>query len=248
MKPNLPNLPALESDTRPITLPELPAAEAIVRVFKLWRHDRQGLRRQEMREMAVISDVPFVSKMGVLCTVRTAQSEDAAAMVAWAKAAFATTETVLTMADEFTFTEEEERSIIEARAQSPLEIMLVTLIEGQVVAIAGLEKERRRRILHNVTLGIMIDERYRDQGIGHAMMRVMMDWARANPAIERVCLAVMSHNDRAIRLYERHGFVEEGRRVKHMQPLTNWLIRSRLPGALFPYHASDAPRRTLHTS
>ena len=42
-------------------------------------------------------------------------------------------------------------------------------------------------------------------------METLIAWAEANPLIEKIALAVFADNPRALRLYQRFGFVEEGR-------------------------------------
>ncbi len=42
-------------------------------------------------------------------------------------------------------------------------------------------------------------------------MEALIDWARANPRVEKIELRVRSSNVRAIALYRALGFVEEGR-------------------------------------
>jgi RimJ/RimL family protein N-acetyltransferase len=38
----------------------------------------------------------------------------------------------------------------------------------------------------------------------------LLNWAEANPVIEKICLEVFATNENAIRLYKKFGFVEQG--------------------------------------
>lgn len=61
-------------------------------------------------------------------------------------------------------------------------------------------------------LGILIGEkRYWDQGIGTEAMRLMLTHAFDSLNLNRVYLQVFAHNERAIHLYSKLGFQEEGR-------------------------------------
>lgn len=53
--------------------------------------------------------------------------------------------------------------------------------------------------------------------IGKLLMKGILDWAELNPLIEKVSLGVFSTNERAIALYEKMGFTEEGRKVKEFK-------------------------------
>jgi ribosomal protein S18 acetylase RimI-like enzyme len=52
---------------------------------------------------------------------------------------------------------------------------------------------------------------FRHQGAGEALMRDLMVWAKQTPRVGKIELLVRATNERAIRLYLKLGFVEEGR-------------------------------------
>lgn len=82
----------------------------------------------------------------------------------------------------------------------------------QVVGIAGLHPSGaalRRR--HAMNLGIAVHPDAHRQGVGHALMAALCDWADRWGQVLRTELTVYVDNAHAIRLYERHGFVQEGR-------------------------------------
>ena len=62
----------------------------------------------------------------------------------------------------------------------------------------------------NVTLGIMIASGYRGQGYGTEAINWTLDWAFTYGAQHRVSLSCFGFNERALRLYDRLGFVREG--------------------------------------
>ncbi len=63
---------------------------------------------------------------------------------------------------------------------------------------------------YNTSLGIMVRREWRDQGVGTALMTAMIAWARENPAVHRVAFTVLADNARAIHVYRKLGFQEEG--------------------------------------
>ncbi len=54
-------------------------------------------------------------------------------------------------------------------------------------------------------IGMLVDERHRDQGVGRALLEAALDWARAQ-GLRDVSLLVFPHNERAIALYRKSGF------------------------------------------
>jgi RimJ/RimL family protein N-acetyltransferase len=66
------------------------------------------------------------------------------------------------------------------------------------------------------TSGIMIgDKAFWDQGYGTEAMILLLDHAFLTLNLHRVDLQVYEHNQRAIKVYKKIGFVEEGRLREH---------------------------------
>ena len=65
---------------------------------------------------------------------------------------------------------------------------------------------------HLGRLEMMVAAPFRGRGIGGAMLASCLRWAEANPMLRKISLAVFADNDRAVALYQSHGFVQEGRR------------------------------------
>ncbi|WP_414171587.1 GNAT family N-acetyltransferase [Clavibacter tessellarius] len=63
----------------------------------------------------------------------------------------------------------------------------------------------------SANLRILIGPAGRDRGLGSEAVRLLVDHAFAATDLERISLEVLSINPRARRVYERAGFVEEGR-------------------------------------
>jgi L-phenylalanine/L-methionine N-acetyltransferase len=93
-----------------------------------------------------------------------------------------------------------------------MDISLVAELGGQVVASAGLFGSSpllRRR--HAISLGIAVAVPAQGKGVGDALMAALTDYADNWTTLQRIELTVFADNARAIALYQRHGFVEEGR-------------------------------------
>jgi RimJ/RimL family protein N-acetyltransferase len=56
----------------------------------------------------------------------------------------------------------------------------------------------------------------RGRGVGSALVAAAIDWARAHD-LHKLALGVFPHNEPAIALYRKFGFVEEGRLVRHIR-------------------------------
>ena len=65
-------------------------------------------------------------------------------------------------------------------------------------------------------LGMLVAHDWRGRGVGSALLEAAIEWARERE-LHKLSLGVFTHNEPAIALYRKFGFVEEGRRVKHFR-------------------------------
>ncbi len=94
------------------------------------------------------------------------------------------------------------------------------------VELAG-GRFRRNRSTTHVIIGVLAEAS--GHGVGTRLLEEAVRWAAAR-GLRRVELNVMAHNRRAIALYERLGFVHEGRRVDCL--LVDGVFRDELSMAL----------------
>jgi RimJ/RimL family protein N-acetyltransferase len=65
-------------------------------------------------------------------------------------------------------------------------------------------------------IGMMVARDWRGRGVGSALVAAAIEWGREN-GLHKLTLSVFPHNEAAIGLYRKFGFVEEGRREKHIR-------------------------------
>ncbi|MFN2588616.1 MAG: N-acetyltransferase family protein [Actinomycetota bacterium] len=80
-------------------------------------------------------------------------------------------------------------------------------------------------------LGMMVAAPWRGRGVGTKLLEACIDYGRSSGA-HKICLEVWPHNEAAIALYERHGFVREGYRRKQWRRRNGELWDSVLMGLL----------------
>jgi len=89
----------------------------------------------------------------------------------------------------------------------------VALAEGKVVGWCDILPIDRPTRAHNGVLGIAVVAGFRGRGIGAALMRVTLERARLI-GLTRIELSVREDNRPAAALYEKFGFVVEGKQRK----------------------------------
>ncbi len=81
--------------------------------------------------------------------------------------------------------------------------------------------------------GLVVDERYRRQGIGSALIRACKEWA-ANAGALNIRLEVRASNAAALALYQRHGFSAVGyRRAYYSAPIEDAVLLQAPLGAQY---------------
>lgn len=114
--------------------------------------------------------------------------------------------------NERNFTIEKQKSMIQSLLSPHNSTLLVAekdeQLVGYIIARGGAVKRKQ----HAAYLVIGVLQQYGGQGIGTQLLHEIERWARAQQLL-RLELTVMSHNERAIALYKKMGFVMEGEAV-----------------------------------
>jgi RimJ/RimL family protein N-acetyltransferase len=97
-------------------------------------------------------------------------------------------------------------------ARWDLDETLVALADGEIVGVLFVE----RTSFGFGELGMLVARAWRGRGVGTALVTAAIEWALAQ-GLHKLALSVFPHNEAAIALYSKFGFVEEGRRSKHMR-------------------------------
>lgn len=88
-------------------------------------------------------------------------------------------------------------------------VMFIADRDGEQIGHLGIELRRGL-----AEIGMLVAPEARGAGVGTALMQAAIDWCRNRDA-HKVALTLWPHNTAARALYERFGFVEEGRLVRH---------------------------------
>jgi RimJ/RimL family protein N-acetyltransferase len=114
----------------------------------------------------------------------------------------------------------EERDGIAHEPPTDVEKRATTFrLDGMLVAIAA---DELVGLLHvdqsfgSGEIGMMVARDWRRRGVGTALVAAAIEWGREN-GLHKLTLSVFPHNEAAISLYRKFGFVEEGRREKQIR-------------------------------
>jgi RimJ/RimL family protein N-acetyltransferase len=89
---------------------------------------------------------------------------------------------------------------------------LVAEMDGRLAADLAVQPAANPASQHVCIIGMSVAAPFRGVGLGGALLELALEWAAAW-TYSKATLSVLGHNDAAVRFYERHGFIHEGRRV-----------------------------------
>jgi RimJ/RimL family protein N-acetyltransferase len=144
---------------------------------------------------------------GTPVLLRSAQPGDAEAHIANSNEIMG--ERVYLMSESFRYGLEEIRSQFR-EADPSRELWLVAEVDGRVVGGADFRRGRWEKNAHTGELGLALRKEWRGRGLGEALLREGISWARAS-GIRKLKLGVFATNTAAIALYRKLGFQEEAR-------------------------------------
>ena len=149
-------------------------------------------------------------KNGHTCFLRQPLEDDAQNMLDYLNVMCAETDFITFGKEELPWNLEEKQKFIKEHLDDNNKIIILAEISGEIVGIASISGGKPKRAKHIGELGITILKKYWSIGIGHAFMEALIEWANNSGVIRKLFLKVRTDNMRAIQLYKKFGFVNEG--------------------------------------
>ncbi|MFA5341077.1 MAG: ribosomal protein S18-alanine N-acetyltransferase [Clostridia bacterium] len=101
-------------------------------------------------------------------------------------------------------------SLYEDIYKTPISYYLVASSEKEVIGYIGMW-----HVLDEAhILNIAVDKIYRHLGVGTNLLSSLIEYSE-HVGIKRMTLEVREHNDNALKLYEKFGFMKNGRRKEY---------------------------------
>ena len=143
-------------------------------------------------------------------TIEKAKAADAKAILAFTRTCGAETDNLSFGAEGIPVSTEEEASFLASMENSETGIFLVARDGTEIIGTASYSAFTRKRMSHRGELGISVKRAYWYRGVGTALLRDLLDFAKNVAKSEIVSLSVRCDNAQAIRLYEKFGFEKIG--------------------------------------
>lgn len=150
-------------------------------------------------------------KDGRELTLRKAEKADAANILAYLNQVGGESDNLLFGKDEMQLPVEAEEEFIQSTNACKTSVLLVGLVENEIACVGSISASSRERIAHLGEVAVSVAKKYWRLGIGEALMKELIAFARQTGKLKTLYLGVRDGNDGAIALYHKLGFVEYGR-------------------------------------
>ena len=142
--------------------------------------------------------------------IRPATIDDAEAIIKHVKIVGDETDFLTFSSNDFNKSIEEERQIIQDHNSTDNQLFVVAEYNGQIIGVSNMMASQKPRLRHIGEFGISVLKSYWGHGIGSAIIKYLIDWAKKGGVITKINLIVQQDNIKAYRLYEKLGFEKEG--------------------------------------
>lgn len=146
------------------------------------------------------------TKDGKLFIIREATDQDAAGLIEYLNRIGGESDFLLAGADEWDITVAEEKKFLNEMNSNPNNLFRIAELAGEIAGVVSLKALSSKRVAHNCELGVSVRKKYWHQGIGSALMREAIAYARQSGTLKVIHLMVFASNHPAIALYQKLGF------------------------------------------
>ena len=149
-------------------------------------------------------------KSGQVLIIREAQKKDASRILDYVERIAGETDFLNIGPGDFNMSFEDEEKYILSCLESTTAFFIIAEIAGMFAGCITFKGGDKPRIQHVGDFGCSVLKEFWKLGIGSTLLETLIEWAKSSGIIKKLNLRVRLDNDRAIRLYERFGFVREG--------------------------------------
>lgn len=142
--------------------------------------------------------------------IRRAEVKDASKIVEFNDRVGGETDFLSYGAGESGLTIRDQQKLIDRSIKIGTWLILIAEMNQQIAGLLNFRSDNRPRIRHTGTFGVMVLKNYWGIGIGRSLVNSLVEWAKTTN-IKKINLKVRPDNKRAMNIYKKIGFVEEGR-------------------------------------
>ena len=162
----------------------------------------------------IFDEKKIILKDGTTAILKTPEIEDAETLLDNIKLTASQTDFFSRSPEDWAgFTADDEKDWIRNVRESENTLVISCFVNGQAVGSCDITFKNGSKTSHRATVGIAIQKKYWNIGIGSAMFNELIKAAENHEGTEYIDLEFVEGNDRAKALYEKFGFL-----IKSIKP------------------------------
>lgn len=142
--------------------------------------------------------------------IRQAEIDDAEELLNCVKAYVPQSDYIPKLEQEIKLTIDQEKEWINSFLTNNNSLLLVAEFDNKIIGNIDLTGNRRKVMEHTALIGMGMLKEWRNTGLGTALLKFGIEWAKENPILELLWLQVYTDNKPGLGLYRKMGFEENG--------------------------------------
>ena len=143
-------------------------------------------------------------------TIRQAEIDDAEKLLNCIKTYVPQSEYIPKLEQEIKLTIEQEKEWINYFLTNENSLLLIAEFDNEIIGNIDLTGNRRKIMEHTAVIGMGMLKEWRNTGLGTALLKLAIEWAKENSILELLWLQVYADNELGLGLYRKMGFEENG--------------------------------------
>ena len=143
-------------------------------------------------------------------TIRQAEIDDAERLLNCIKTYVPQSAYIPKLEQEIKLTIEQEKEWINSFLTNENSLLLVAEYNDEIIGNIDLTGSRRKIMEHTAVIGMGMLKEWKNTGLGTALLKFGIEWAKENTILELLWLQVYTDNELGLGLYRKMGFEENG--------------------------------------
>lgn len=145
-----------------------------------------------------------------IVTIRQAEIDDAEKLLSCIKTYIPQSDYIPKLREEIKLTIEQEKEWINYFLTNENSLLLIAEFDNEIIGNIDLTGSRRKVMKHTAAIGMGMLKEWRNTGLGTALLKLAIEWAKKNSMLELLWLQVYTDNELGLGLYHKMGFEENG--------------------------------------
>lgn len=143
-------------------------------------------------------------------TIRQAEIDDAEKLLNCIKTYVPQSDYIPKLEQEIKLTIEQEKDWINYFLTNENSLLLIAEFNNEIIGNIDLTGNRRKIMEHTALIGMGMLKEWTNTGLGSALLKLAIEWAKENPILELLWLQVYTDNELGLGLYRKMRFEENG--------------------------------------